>query len=94
MHLAIDDALMPSSKLISCAQLNESVCFPFYYKVFEMVEVVEKDKKVEVVKKKVIFELLNWKTAWLIVNQVIKEINIITLSSKLIFDLIKFDSTR
>jgi len=27
--------------------------------VFEMVEVVEKDKKVEVVKKKVIFELLN-----------------------------------
>jgi hypothetical protein len=62
--------------------------------VFEMVEVVEKNKKVEVVKKKVIFELLNWKTAWLIVNQVIKDINIITLSSKLIFDLIKFDSTR
>jgi hypothetical protein len=62
--------------------------------VFEMVEVVEKIKKVEVVKKKVIFELLNWKTAWLIVNQVIKDINIITLSSKLIFDLIKFDSTR
>jgi hypothetical protein len=52
MHLAIDVALMPSSKLISCAQLNESVCFPFYYKVFEMVEVVEKNKKVEVVKKK------------------------------------------
>lgn len=36
---------MPSSKLISCAQLNESVCFPFYYKVFEMVEVVEKEEK-------------------------------------------------
>jgi hypothetical protein len=62
--------------------------------VFEMVEVVEKNKKVEVVKKKVIFELLNWKTAWLIVNQVIKDINIITLSSKLIFGLMKFDSTR